>query len=120
LQAPPAPPPFIASVGGVAVIYQLGPNAECNASENSPLFELAGVLVRSDHVARFIINANGDWIIGRFRFRTVRPVWFRQGKNLWKNLRAAGPAVRCIALGLGGMVVSSLGRVAQTNQFVAR
>ena len=34
--------------------------------------------------------------------------------------RAAGPAVRCIALGLGGMVVSSLGRVAQTNQSVAR
>jgi len=29
-----------------------------DASKNSPLFELARVLVRFDHVARFIANAN--------------------------------------------------------------
>jgi hypothetical protein len=56
---------------------------------NSPLFEIAGVFVRLDHVARFIVNKSLDWIIGRCRFRTVRPVWFRQGKNLSKNLREA-------------------------------
>jgi hypothetical protein len=28
------------------------------ASKNSPLFELAGVLVRLDHIASFIVNAN--------------------------------------------------------------
>jgi hypothetical protein len=29
-----------------------------DASKNSPLFELARVLVRLDHVASFIVNAN--------------------------------------------------------------
>jgi hypothetical protein len=56
---------------------------------NSPLFEIARVLVRFDQLASFIVNANLDWIIGRCRFRTVRPVWFRQGKNLSKSLREA-------------------------------
>jgi hypothetical protein len=28
------------------------------APPRSPLFEIAGVLVRLDHVARFIVNAN--------------------------------------------------------------
>jgi hypothetical protein len=51
--------------------------------------ESARLLVRVDHIASFIVNANHDWFIGRCGFRTVRPVWFRQGKNLSKNLRKA-------------------------------
>jgi hypothetical protein len=55
--------------------------------KNLRFFEIALMLVRLNRVASFIVNANRDWIIGRFRFRTVRSVWFRQGKNLSKNLR---------------------------------
>src|SRR4029453_5468810 len=60
-----------------------------DASKNSPLFEIARLLVRFYRVARIIVNANHDWIIGRCGFRTLRPVWCRQGKNLSKNLREA-------------------------------
>jgi hypothetical protein len=63
--------------------------AVCDYVARSPLFELALVLVRFDQLASFIVKANLDWIIGRCRFRMVRPVWFRQGKNLSKNLREA-------------------------------
>jgi hypothetical protein len=56
---------------------------------HSPLFEITFVFVRFDQLASLIVNANLDWIIGRCRLRTVRPVRFRQGKNLSKNLREA-------------------------------
>jgi hypothetical protein len=58
LQAPPAPPPFIASVGGVAVSYQLGPRLNAMRVKTSPVFEMALVLVRLDHVASLIGNAD--------------------------------------------------------------
>jgi len=32
--------------------------AFCFACKRSPLFEIAGVLVRLDHVVRFVVNAN--------------------------------------------------------------
>ena len=35
-----------------------GINAECEEKSSLRLFELAGVLVRLDHVARFVVNAN--------------------------------------------------------------
>jgi len=58
LQAPPAPPPFIASVDGVAVIYQLGPRLNAMRVKTSPVFEIAPLLVRLDHVASRIVNAD--------------------------------------------------------------
>jgi hypothetical protein len=37
--------------------YQ-GTDARCDKKEISPLFEFARVLVRFDHIASFVINAN--------------------------------------------------------------
>jgi hypothetical protein len=59
------------------------------ALPRSRLFEIVSVVVCLDHLASLIVNANLDWITGRCGFRTVQPVWFRQGKNLSKNLREA-------------------------------
>jgi hypothetical protein len=58
LQAPPAPPPFIASVGGVAVIYQLGPRL--NAMRVKTLHSLKSPVCSCVSItfASVIMNAN--------------------------------------------------------------
>jgi hypothetical protein len=68
-----------------------------------PLFELACVLVRLDHVARFIVNAIGN--SGRRRARS-RNGEFRifagvgQRENRCKNEYLLGTATRRLELGL--------------------
>jgi hypothetical protein len=45
-------------IGGLIRLYGNEATKFRGKKQNSPLFEIARVLVRFDHVARFIVNAN--------------------------------------------------------------
>ena len=59
---------FLMCDGGIGHEVIVTPLLEMNKVKTSPLFELATVLVHSDHIASPIVNANHDimWAASRF------------------------------------------------------
>ena len=66
---------------------QHGMSARSAERKPSPLFELANVLVRLDHVARIIINRNHSTVLTAAKLRALNGV----ADCVWLAISQAGP-----------------------------